>query len=199
MRRHVIATGLGALALAGAAGATTPAEDRGGPSTPDVVVTAQDPSISGDGPRITLVARTDAEAVPSASLVLRFAGMSMVGLDAHRVAVGDTGCGGHEDLAPAVEEVDGDRAVVRGLAVLREGGGALPDGSVAQVWIDLKDVGSAPYADQARVRIRPAPHGEEAAAEDEDGSCGGGQGGWTRDSGWRPVQQVRIHWTASGG
>jgi hypothetical protein len=150
-----------------------------------VTVTAQDPGGGDGGLRLTLTAHTDAEATPHASIVARFDGHTVKLYEAHHVAVGDTGCTGHDDAVLANDD-EGVRAVVRGVA-------QLDDGSAVQVWVDLKDVGSGQYVDQARVRIRPAPvHEELAAAGEEDGGCGGGQG-WDHDTGWRTVQQVQVH------
>ena len=198
MRRHVVTVSLGSLALlAGAATVPAVAAEGGGPSTPGAVVTARDPGTSSVGWRVRLNARADAAGVPSARLALRLAGMRVVGFEAHRVAVGDTSCAGDEATATADDGggKEGVAAAVRGVGVLSQGGGLLPDGSAVQVWIDLQDVGWRPYEDQARVRLRPAPHGEEQtqAAEEPGHSCGGGTKEWTYDSRWQPIQQVTTY------
>lgn len=168
----------------------------GGPSTPGVTVFAQDPGTRGDL-RITLTGRTDAAGEPSASLVLRVEGVRVVDYDVHRIAVGDTACGGHEEGGITTAEHEGVRAVVRGVGVLGAAALGLPAGSAVQVWIDLKDRGAELYGDEARVRIRPAPHGGEEitppSALEEDESCSGSGNGWSFDSSWQAIQQVRTH------
>lgn len=184
---------------------------RGGPSTPSTNVVAVHTGASPswfvstdpehpDRPaaelRLTLTARTDGAAVPSARLLLQADGLAVLGFEVHRVAVGDTECGGHEEVAAAEDgHEEGIRAVVRGVGVLGSAGDGLTAGDPVQVWIDLDDRGEKAFADRGRVRIRPAPHQGEALvtlAEHEDGdSCsGGGEGGWTYDTKWMPLQQV---------
>lgn len=161
---------------------------QGGPSTAGALVLAQDPGQHGDL-RLTLTARVDAAAEPSASVLLRVDGVRILEYQVHRVAVGDTGCGGHEEVAPA--EHEGVRSVVRGVAVLGGDAFGLDEGSPVQVWIDLRDRGDTHYEDAARVRIRPAPHGGESVVADEGEECGGGDHGWAYDSHWQPIMQVR--------
>ncbi|MHB1433204.1 MAG: hypothetical protein ACYCVZ_13920 [Streptosporangiaceae bacterium] len=177
-------------------------QDPGGQSTPGVTVTAQNPGTSalGSSMRITLTAHTDKSAVPdpscrpqdatlrcTASLVLAIpaaGGLSVTGFDVHRVAVGTTSCGdencGGDALTAAAAGVTVP-ATVRGVAVLvNPGATGLPSGSTVQVFIDLTDNGTAQYADQARVRVRPFTEGQDKS-------------GWSYDSGWQTIQQVRIH------
>lgn len=184
---------------------------RGGPSTPNANVVAVHTGASPfwfvstdpehpDRPaaelRLTLNARTDRAAVPSAQLLLEADGLEVLGFEVHRVAVGDTECGGTEEVAPAEDgHEEGVRAVVRGVGVLASDGDGLAAGEPVQVWVDLDDRGEKAFGDRGRVRIRPAPHQDEAvvgAGEHEDGdSCsGGGEGGWTYDTRWMPMQQV---------
>ncbi len=176
------------------------AQDPGGQSTPGVTVTAQNPGTSALGStlRITLTAHTDKSAVPdpscrpqdatlrcTASLVLAIpaaGGLSVTGFQVHRVAVGTTSCGDDNcggDMA--VAQATGTEATVRGVAVLANPGTTgLPPGSTVQVFVDLTDNGTAQYADQARVRVRPFTEGQDKP-------------GWSYDSGWQTIQQVRIH------
>ena len=198
MQRSVITVGFSSLALL--AGMATTTAVAAGPSTPGAVVTARDPGTSSVAWQIRLDARADAAGVPAAALDIQVAGMQVTDFTAHRVAVGDTSCSGDEAAAPTAQGAGegGVDAAVRGVGLLPLGGGLLPDGSAVQVWIDLKDVGWRPNEDQARVRLRPAPHGDEetpaAEAPTDDGdSCGGGMTEWTYDSQWQPIQQVTTY------
>lgn len=170
---------------------------QGGPSTPGVVVMANEPGRAGTPFRLTTTASTSADAVPSANLVLRKGDLVVTQYEAHRVAVGDDECaGGHgEDMAATVE-AEGTRAVIRGVGVLVGAWAGLAAGTAVQVWIDLKDVGPGTYVDQARVRVRMSPHATEgivpAVDEGEGESCGSGKP-WIYDSQWVVVQQVQIH------
>jgi len=143
---------------------------------------------------MTLAARTDAEGVPAATLLIRSHGLRVRAFDVHRVAAEDT-CGEHEGVLATAQPDTGGRALVRGLGVVDKGSTAFTPGSQVQVFVDLKDLGAAPYSDQGRVRVRPAPHGGDLdlVAESDDG-CSGGSG-WTHDTGWQPMLLVRVRTT----
>lgn len=186
--------------LAGVGLPASAAEDggsgKGGPSTPGVVVLVNEPGQAGAPFRLTATAHTSADAVPTANLVLRTGGLVVRQYEAHRVAVGDDGCGGGhgEDMA-ATAEAEGTRALIRGVGVLAGAWEGLAAGTAVQVWIDLKDVGPGTSVDQARVRVRMSPHATEAmtlAAEAEGEGCGSGKP-WIYDSTWVVVQQVQVH------
>lgn len=195
-----------ALALVGLSGPAALAQQDqdgdGGQSTPGVTVTAQNPGTSslGSDIRLTLTAHTDKSSVPdpscrpqdatlrcTASLVLRIpdaGGLSVAQFQVHRVAVGSTGCAGDDENCGgemAATGADPVQATVHGVAVLTDPGNTgLTAGSTVQVFIDLVDNGTARYADQVRVRVRPFVTGPVKP-------------GWAYDSDWQTIQQVQIH------
>jgi hypothetical protein len=216
-RRLVVTTVAASLVLL--ALVVAPAVGKGpGPSTPNVSVTAYDPGTTS-GLQIELAAGADAAAHPYASLSFRIAGLSLDDFTVHRVAAGDTSCGGGED--EAADSGPGTLAAVRGVGTLATGREdlGLPAGSTVQVWLDLRD--AATGVDQARVRVRPhqaggGDMGEEESCggggdegsgsceegDDEGDSCGGsggeggtgggGMGPWLYDSDWLTIEQVTI-------
>lgn len=199
-------TRLGAV-LAGlvvAAGLSPAAWAAGGESTPGVTVTAQNPGTSSRGAdvRLTLTAHSQAsnEANPSCrpqdasircwgDLILRIpeaGGLTLTGLQVHRVAVGDTACGGDEGgscgdmtsaLKPGSYPVD---AQVNGLSVLTSpGDSGLPAGTEVQVKIALTDNGPAPYTDTVDVQVNESVSGSTKPL--------------VYDTGPLVIQQVQIH------
>ncbi len=176
---------LAAVALV--AGLGSAAWAAGGQSTPGVTVTAQNPATSsaGSGVRITLTAHSaeSTAANPSCrpqdanircwgNLVLRIpgaGGLTLQGLQVHRVAVGDISCGGDEDgcgdemTAPALP---GDSAAVRaqvngvstitsnpGNAICPATGTVCPVGTTVQVLMTLTDNGPAQYDDTITIDV----------------------------------------------
>jgi hypothetical protein len=195
----VVAIAIAILAATAAQPASADDHDgaQNGVSTPGATILAQNPGANGEL-RLTLTAHTDHDGVPSAALVLRVAGVRVLDYDAHRVVITDTACdGGHEAGAESASEPDGVRGLVRGTGVLATSAFGLRAGSTVQVWLDVKDRGAELYGDDARVRIRPAPHGEDestsSAEPDSAESCSDGGEGWSFDSAWIPIQQVRTH------
>lgn len=191
-----------------------------GGSTPGVIVTAVNPGTShvGSDLKITLTAHTEKSSAASpscrpqdstlvcwGSLVLRVpdaGGLSVSGLEVHRVAVGDVSCGddesgdcGGEDggscddqggscedgahtaaaLAPSAVE-----AQVNGVGVLTNPGTTgLPVGAKVQLKITLTDNGTAKYADQIDLQINEFVTGSAKPL--------------LYQSGPQTVQQVQIH------
>ncbi len=167
-------------ALALAVGLGPAAWAAGGQSTPGVTVTAQNPGAAGEpsGLRLTLTAHSQVSAVADPScrpqdaniqcwgdLVLRIpeaGGLTLSGLQVHRIAVGDTACGGDEggdscgDMTAALTP-DGSypvNAQVNGLSVITDPGStSYPAGTQVQVKIALTDNGGAQYADMASVQV----------------------------------------------
>ena len=190
--RIVLVALLGSLGLPSAAVAEDGGRGPGGPSTPSSLVVAVNPARPSGTLQITLAAHTSKDATPSASMVLRVDDLEVAEFDVHRVAVGDTSCSGHDGAVATDDEPHGVRAVVRGVGVLTSGTASLPEGSAVQVWVDLEDGGQGPDVDRGRVRIRPAPHAGEVTVSAHDDGCAGGDGGWTVDTRWQPVLQVRT-------
>jgi len=169
-----------------------PASGADGASTSGVTVTAVNPGTSSAGSdlRITLTAHSENNGVenPSCrpqdatldcwgSLVLRIPksdGLTVSGLEVHRVAVGETDCsdeggdegGGcdHEELATTVVGATPGhvKAQVNGVGVLTRPGetGAEP-GTKVQLKITLTDYGTAAYTDQIDVQINRFEPGSE--------------------------------------
>lgn len=190
----VVAIGLGPAALA-----------AGGQSTPGITVTAQNPGTSARGSdlRITLTAHSEAssEANPSCrpqdasiqcwgNLVLRipaFGDLTLSGLQVHRVAVGDTSCGGDEggscgDMTAALKPGGPYPVVaeVNGLSVMTNPGDShLPAGTQVQVKIALTDNGTAQYADTVDVQVNQFGPGSSKPP--------------IYDTGTQVIQQVQIH------
>ena len=161
----------------------------GGQSTPGVTVTAQNPGTSSAGSdlRITLTAHSEASTVadPSCrpqdanircwgSLVLRIpdaGGLTLQGLEIHRVAVGNTSCGGDEDeggcggdMTAAALPADSApvQAQVNGLSTITSNPGnelcpatgtVCPVGTKVQVLMTLTDNGPAPYGDTITIDV----------------------------------------------
>ena len=193
--RVLLSAGLAVVAAGGVATGT--AASGAGVSTPNLDVVAVESQKAGALGGLTLAARTDTEGVPVASMQIRSPGLRVKAFEVHRVAAEES-CGGeHEGVLATAQPDTGGRALVRGLGIADRGSTAFAPGSQVQVFIDLKDLGSAPYSDQGRVRVRPAPHGSDAltlAAEADEGGCSGGSG-WTLDSGWQPMLLVRVRTT----
>lgn len=167
-------------ALALVVGLGPPAWAASGQSTPGVTVTAQNPGAPGkpSNLRITLTAHSEVSTVADPScrpqdaniqcwgdLVLRIpeaGGLTLSGLQVHRIAVGATTCGGDEggdscgDMTAALGP-DGSYPVdaqVNGLSVITDPGStSYPAGTQVQVKIALTDNGGAQYADTASVQV----------------------------------------------
>jgi hypothetical protein len=188
-----------------------PASGADGESTPGVTVTAVNPGTSpaGSDLKITLTAHSEKSVVenPSCrpqdatldcwgSLVLRIpksGGLTVSGLEVHRVALGETGCGDeggcdHEDLATTAAGATTEpvEAQVNGVGVLTRPGdtGAEP-GTKVQLKIALTDNGTAPYADQIDVQINSFVPGSEKPPL------------YTATA--QTVQQVQIHYLGGAG
>lgn len=193
--RVLLSAGLAVVAAGGVA-ARTPASGAG-VSTPDLDVVAVESQRAGALGGLTLAARTDSEGVPVATLQIRSPGLRVKAFEVHRVAAEESCGGDHQGVLATAQPDTGGRALVRGLGIVDKGSTVFTPGSQVQVFIDLKDLGSAPYGDQGRVRVRPTPHGSEAltlAAEADDGGCSGGSG-WIHDTGWQPMLLVRVRTT----
>jgi hypothetical protein len=178
----------------------------GGATTPGVTVSAQNPGEAGalSSLRLTLTAHSEASALESpscrpqdanlrcwGSLVLRipdFGGLALSGLEVHRVAVGDTSCGGEEDdgdcggemAIPAEQGVYPIEAQVNGLSTITDpGASGLPAGTQVQVKITLSDNGTAQYQDTVDVQVNQFVAGPVKPL--------------VYDTGQQTVQQVQIH------
>lgn len=197
--------GVSFAALALVVGFGPAALAAGGQSTPGVTVTAQNPGTSsqGDNLRITLTAHSEvsAEASPSCrpqdaniqcwgDLVLRipkFGGLTLSGLQVHRVAIGDTTCGDDEggcgDMTAALKPgtLYPVNAQVNGLSVMTNpGDSGLAPGTQVQVKIALTDEGPASYADLVDVQVNEFVEGSIKPL--------------IYDTGSQVIQQVRIHY-----
>lgn len=192
-----------------------------GTSTPGVIITAVNPGTghAGGDLKISLTAHTEksSAAAPSCrpqdstldcwgSLVLRVpdaGGLSVSGLEVHRVAVGDISCGddesgdcGGEDGGSCDDQSGGGcedgvhaavavatgavQAQVNGVAVLMNPGSTgLPVGSKVQLKITLTDNGTAKYIDEVDVQINKFVSGSAKPM--------------LYESGPQIVQQVQIH------
>ncbi len=203
---------LALLAVVPLAVAFAPPASAAEGSAPGVTVTAVNP---GTRPQasdlmIVLTAHTQRSAAPDnpscrpqdltlrcwGSLNLRvpeMGGMSVTGLDVHRVAVGDItcddetgdegGCSGEDEAVPATAAGEAVQAQVNGVAVLQRAGSSnLPVGTEVQVKITLTDNGSALYHDQADVTVNEFVPGAVKPL--------------IYESGPQTVQQVQIHHVA---
>lgn len=164
-----------------------PASGAHGESSPGVTVTAVNPGTSSAGSdlKITLTAHSEKNGVenPSCrpqdatldcwgSLVLRIpksGGLTVSGLEVHRMAVGETGCGdeggcGHENPATTAAGATAEpvEVQVNGVGVLTRPGdtGAEP-GTKVQLKITLTDHGTARYTDRLDVEINRFEPGSE--------------------------------------
>lgn len=207
---------LGSLlaALALAATFAPAAAGQGGASVPGAVVTAVNPGTSGHGGdfflSLTAHSAKSSTSAPSCrpqdatlrcfgSMVLRIAipevggEVTFSGLVVHRVAVGDTSCGGCEGdeatevaASPAVPTQDeSDEAAVNGLSTVTQGTSQLPTGTTVQVKMLLVDNGSAPYSGEADVAINEFTAGSSKPE--------------IVDTGEVPIEHVRIHLLGTGG
>lgn len=202
---------LGALALA--VGLGPAAWAAGGQSTPGVTVTAQNPGTSGSGSdvRLTLTAHSEASSATNPScrpqdanidcwgnLVLRIpeaGGLTLKGLQVHRVAVGDTTCGGEDEsgcgdeMAAALRSQTGYpvTAQVNGLSTITDPGNAIcpvtntacPVGTQVQVLMTLTNNGPQQYRDTVTIDVNQFVSGPDKPTIWQGGPL--------------TVQQVQIH------
>lgn len=158
------------------------AQAAGGQTTPRVTVKAQNPgtSASGSDLRITLTAHSDAGTVTSPScrpqdanilcwgdLVVRipdFGGLTLKGLQVHRVAVGDTSCGdgdegddecsGGDMTAALASGTEPLKLQVNGLSTMTvPGDSGLPANTQVQVKVTMTDYGPGQYRDTVDVQL----------------------------------------------
>lgn len=187
----------------------------GGQSTPGVTVTAQNPGTSSAGSdlRITLTAHSEASTVANPScrpqdantqcwgdLVLRIpgaGGLTLQGLEVHRVAVGDISCSGEEEdgcgdemTAPALRSDSAPVQVqVNGISTITNNPGdafcpatnmVCPVGTKVQVLMTLTDNGPAPYGDTITIDVNQFVTGPNKSTI------------WQTDAP-QAIQQVQIH------
>ncbi|MGE5289201.1 MAG: hypothetical protein ACM3ML_18800 [Micromonosporaceae bacterium] len=183
-------------ALTLAAGLGPAAWAAGGQSTPGVTVTAQNPGAAGTPSqlRLTLTAHSEASTVANPScrpqdrnlacwgdLVLRvpeIGGLTLKGLEVHRIAVGDITCGGGEDEGdcggemtaattpdnspPVQAQVNGTSTITNpGDAICPVTGTICPAGTKVQVLMTLTDNGAAQYGDTITIDVNqfvPGPN-----------------------------------------
>lgn len=205
----------GALLAVLALGATVApaAAGQAGRTVPGAVVTAVNPGTSGQGGdfflSLTAHSAKSSATAPSCrpqdttlrcfgSLELRIAipemggDVTLAGLEVHRVAVGDTSCGGCEGdetteaaVGPAGPTRDeSDEAAVNGLSTVTRGTPELPTGTTVQVRIVLVENGRAPYSGEAGITV--AELGE------------GSNGPEIADTGEVPIEHVAIHLLGPG-
>ncbi len=150
--------------------------DQGGRSTPGFVVTAQNPGTSSAASsiRLSLMARIEPSTVANPScrpkdlnlqcsgtlslLIPGAGGFAVNNLELHRLAVGDTGCGGDCGDAEAATTPPASpqavRAQVNGLATVTSPGTLdIAVGAQVQLHMTLTDNGTAPYVDQIDIVI----------------------------------------------
>lgn len=191
---------LGALALTAGLGPAALAADGG--STPGVTVTVLNPGAhhGATSMRIVLVAHSQNSAAANPScrpqdanircwgeLVLDVpadGGLTLSGLHVHRVAIGDTSCGGAcgDEVTQALRRspsypVD---IQVNGLStIIRPGRSGLPTGTQVQVKISITDNGPGQYRSTADVQVNRYVDGASKPL--------------IYDSGSQAIQQVLLH------
>lgn len=196
---------LGALALT--VGLSSAALAAGGDSTPGATVMALN-SGWGHGAssmRMILVAHSQKSTVANPScrpqdanircwgeLVLNvpaFGGMTLSGLQVHRVAVGDTACSGGDEGGNCGDEMAA--ALRSGIAypvdiqvnglskIIRPGRSGLPAGTQVQVKVSIADNGPGQYRDTADVQVNRYVSGATKPL--------------IYDSGPQTIQQVLLH------
>lgn len=200
-----IATRLAASVVLAAAtiAVAAPPASAAEPTTPGATVVAQNPFHPGRASAmgLTLVAHSAASTSEAPScrpedatlrcwgyLTLRlpaFGGMTVRGLEVHRLTVGSTGCSGEDEGgcghdAALTATYKGTEAQVNGLSrITVPGRSGLPVGTQVQVQIALHDNGARPYADTVDVQINRFVAGSVKPL--------------IYDSGEQTVQQVWIH------
>ncbi|MGN6245684.1 MAG: hypothetical protein ACTHQ3_18700 [Motilibacteraceae bacterium] len=186
------------------------AQAAGDQTTPGVTIKAQNPGTSAYGSdlRITLTAHSEASTVTSPScrpqdanilcwgdLVLRlpdFGGLTLKGLQVHRVAIRDTSCGGGggggggggddcgDMTATMASGHEPQQVPVNGLSTMTVAGDSgLRANTQVQVKITMTDYGRAQYRDTVDLQINEFVPGMLKPL--------------IYDSGSRVVQQVDVH------